>query len=161
MKRIEYTLAIAAAIILTILWVGNRNVEGAAPLKGYGGRLSTQSMAVMSELYHDLERCRRIQTAGHDQIVLEGPDGTVDYRFAYGALWKNDEVVIPQVKAFHFEYRGPTAHCVSAESNHAAIESVGFAIRLVEKDQEVAAFAKVRVNAVRDDGPVQFASVSR
>jgi hypothetical protein len=118
-------------------------------------------MAVMSELYRDLERCRRIQSFGHDRLILEGPDGTADYRFAYGALWKNDEVVLPLVKAFHFEYRGPTAHCVSPENGHAAIESVGFAIRLMEKDQEVAAFAKVRVNAVRDDEPVQFASVSR
>jgi hypothetical protein len=160
-KRLEYTLSIVAVIIVAFLWFGNRKAEGAFPLKGYGGKLSAQTLSVMSGLCLDLEKSRRIRNAEHDRIVLESRDGVIEYRFAYGALWKNQEVVLPLVKAFHFEYRGPTAHCVSAESGHANIESVGFAVRILENNKEVSAFAKIRVKAIVNSGSVQLASVSQ
>jgi hypothetical protein len=160
-KRLEYTLGIVGVIIVAILWFGNRKAECAPPLKGYGGKLSAQSMAVMSGLCVDLEESLRIRSAEHDRIVLECRDGITEYRFAYGALWKNQQVVLPLVKAFHFEYRGPTSHCVTAESDHANIESVGFAVRIQENDKEIAAFAKIRVKAIGNFGPVQLASISQ
>jgi hypothetical protein len=160
-KRLEYTIPIVAAIIVAFLWFGNRKAEGAYPLKGYGGKLSAQTLSVMSGLCLDLEKSRRIRNAEHDRVILEGREGVVEYRFAHGALWKNEQVVLPLVKAFHFEYRGPTAHCVSMESDHANIESVGFTIRILENDKEVAAFAKIRVKAIVNSGSVQLASVSQ
>lgn len=118
----------------------------------YGGRMSHKTRILVNRLHEDLKSTDRILCAESDRLrFLDKENETHEFRFLYGALWRDDYPLLTAVKAFHFEFRDGRGNLLNASRSPDQIAIIGYVLHLTDQGREVMANLSVRIPA-RDSG---------
>jgi hypothetical protein len=143
------SLILCAGFLPILFWVGSRPVDtsGGAGMRGYGGRLSSKAQHALEQMRRDIRDTEHLLYARTNHICLINKDAEArEYNFNYHTIWRNGYPLLPNVRAFHFEFRDGRGNLMTRpETCLSAVRTVAFTIRLEGKNGEVCSNARIRV----------------
>lgn len=133
------------------------------PYRGYGGRMPDDVGMALRRMVQDLGLANRIVQAQPNALSFTGPSGeSRTYRFDGETLWQNDNPIVSDVCAFHFEYRDQWGNLLMQGGNDPrSIETVGYAIRIRRHRREIASGSKVEVSQNHAADPYRSTVLAR
>ena len=131
------------------LWMGNKPSQVVKPsnINVYGGDLSNRIRNTLQCMNEAINDAHTIVKARPDQVLFITENREVNqYTYAYNTLYYNDNPVISNVRAFHFEYRDDRGNLlVRAEKYLSTVETIGYTVRLMADRREVMINSRVKL----------------
>ena len=142
-------------LLCILVWVGSRTQDRTSTpsLKSYGGPLPANVQLQFGMMNDDLKYIKRIVHAQSDRILfIDQHDRTVEYRYAYQALWCNQTPIVFDVRAFHFEYRNQSGTLLTQTKKVLnSIEIVGYTVHILSEKKDILSSGKVALSSLNKD----------
>ena len=141
------------ALVLTGFFMkpGNSGVKTESPhcIRTYGGKLSAKTLRILESMNKDLGQVKRIMRADSNRLVFMSNDANKkQVRYSYGSLWLDDSPCLPNVHAFHFEYRDKYGNLLTRYNGHLqSVETVAYVIRFGKNRNHVTTSYETRIRS--------------
>ncbi|MBN1783128.1 hypothetical protein JW948_18475 [bacterium] len=149
--KIETGIIGTALILAVAFWsTGSAGHTAESDVQYYGGKVSAGMSRKLHDLHAEIQEASCIMAAEPQRILIRNRSGeSLEYRFEYRTLWRNEIPVIAGIEAFHFEYRDAGGHsmCSFDPSRNRQIRSIGFLMRSQNEDRDV--FAQGRIEGFK------------